>query len=279
MNHCDIKIALLDMNNNHKNQGMRNIIELAEHFKDASPFNIQVEYFDVRHKGQVPKVVDFDIFISSGGPGNPHREGHKWEDDFGNLLDEIWETNKTQSQKKYLFLICHSFQMAVIHWKLANVCERKSYSFGVMPIHKEGTKNHQDILLKNLPEPFYGVDSRAYQCIEPDYKRLDDLGMKIVAIEKDRPHISLERAMMAIRFSKEIFGTQFHPEADPDGFLENLKDESNVEAMIDTFGEAKYLETISRMNDDNKIVLTRAQIIPKFLKYAAEEITKEIMIN
>lgn len=279
MNHCNIKIALLDMNNNHKNQGMRNIIELAEHFKDLSPFNVQVEYFDVRHKEQIPKVSEFDIFISSGGPGTPHREGHKWEDDFGNFLDEIWETNKTQGQKKYLFLICHSFQIAVIHWKLANVCERKSYSFGVMPIHKKGAIGHQDILLKNLPEPFYGVDSRAYQCIEPDYKRLKALGMKIVAIEKDRPHVSLERAMMAIRFSKEIFGTQFHPEADPDGFLENLNDKSNVEAMIDTFGEAKYLETISRMNDDNKIGLTRAQIIPKFLKYATEKITQEIMIN
>lgn len=276
----DIRIALLDMNNNHKNQGMRNIIELAESFQKKSPFTVQINYFDVRYKGEFPKVSDFDIFISSGGPGNPHREGHKWEEEFSNFLDEIWETNKKKNkQKKHLFLICHSFQLAIIHWKLANVCERKSYSFGVMPIHKVGAERYPDILFKNLPEPFYGVDSRAYQCIEPDHKRLKDLGMKIVAIEKIRPHIKLERAMMAIRFSNEIFGTQFHPEADPDGFLENLKDESNVEAMIKTFGESKYLETIARMNDDNKIVLTKAQIIPNFLEYAAQKITKETLVN
>lgn len=279
MNQYDIRIALLDLNNNHPNQGMRNIKELAKNFQAVSIYDVQVECFDVRYKGEIPNINDFDIFISSGGPGTPQREGFKWEDEYANFLNEIWAINTTLHKKKYLFLICHSFQLAVIHWQIAKVCERKSYSFGVMPIHKEGVKNHQDILLKNLPEPFYGVDSRAYQCIEPNYKRLEALGMKIVALEKYRPHINLERAMMAIRFSTEIFGTQFHPEADPKGFLENLKDESNKLAMIKTFGEDKYLETIDRMNDEDKIVLTRSQIIPRFLQYAAEKIVNELVPN
>lgn len=98
--------------------------------------------------------------------------------------------------------------------------------------------------------------------------------MKIMAIEKSRPHINLERAVMAVRFSDEIFGTQFHPEADPQGMIENLKDEKNKTAMIENFGMEKYLETVDRIDDENKIILTRAQILPRFLQSAKKNILK-----
>ena len=221
----------------------------------------------------MPKVDYLDIFISSGGPGNPHREGYEWEQKFADFLDEVWAHNKNSEQKKFLFLICHSFQLASIHWKLGNICKRKSYSFGVMPIHKT-YQGENDFLLKNLPEPFYAVDSRAYQFIEPDHKKLDEMGMKIVGLEKVRPHIHLERAVMAIRFSEEIFGTQFHPEANPEGMIENLKDDKNRNAMIENYGMEKYLETLDRMNDPDKILLTQAQILPRFLQNAAEQLSK-----
>ncbi len=264
-----IKLALLDMNNNHPNQGMRNIKEISEAFRLQFESQVEVSYFDVRYKNEMPNYQDFDIYISSGGPGNPHREGYEWEDKFSNFLDQIWEHNRTFSQKKYVFLICHSFQLASIHWKLGNVCKRKSYSFGVMPIHKTKDGEH-DFLLENLPEPFYAVDSRSFQLIEPKVSVFEEMGMKVVAREKVRPHINLERAIMAIRFSDEIFGTQFHPEADPEGMMENLKVEANKEAMIKNFGEEKYLETVDRMDDPDKIVLTQAQILPRFLQKAAK---------
>lgn len=274
----DVRIALLDMNNNHPNQGMRNIKELAKAFQEQSDYDVSVDIFDVRYKAEMPKIEDFDIFISSGGPGNPHREGYIWEDKYAQFLDTIWQHNKEHDQKKYAFLICHSFQLAVIHFGIANVCKRKSYSFGVMPIHKS-EDGEKEFLFKNLPEPFYAVDSRAYQCIEPNQEKLNELGMKVVALEKIRPNVHLERALMAVRFSDEIFGTQFHPEADPIGFIKNLEDPKNKEAMAETFGMEKYLETIDRMDDDDKIVLTRAQIIPRFLQSAAEQITKNMVLN
>ena len=269
-----IKLALLDMNNNHANQGMRNIKEISQAFKENAEENIEIEVFDVRYKNEMPKVEDFDIFISSGGPGNPHREGYEWEQKFADFLDEIWNFNKENEQKKFLFLICHSFQLASIHWKLGNICRRKSYSFGVMPIHKT-YQGEDDYLLKNLPEPFYAVDSRAYQFIEPNHQTLEEMGMKIMGLEKVRPHIHLERAVMAIRFSAEIFGTQFHPEADPKGMMKNLEDEKNKEAMIEMYGLEKYLETVDRMDDPDKILLTQAQILPRFLQNATEQIVKE----
>lgn len=269
-----IKLALLDMNNNHINQGMRNINEISQIFKNNCDEKVEIEIFDVRYKNEMPNVEDYDIFISSGGPGNPHKEGYPWEQKYADFLDAIWKHNKNSEDKKFLFLICHSFQLASIHWKLGNICKRKSYSFGVMPIHKT-FQGEEDFLFKNLPEPFYAVDSRAYQFIEPNNKTIQELGMKIVALEKVRPHIHLERAIMAIRFSDEIFGTQFHPEADPEGMMKNLEDEKNREAMIQNYGMEKYLETLDRLNDDDKIILTQAQILPRFLQHATEMIMQK----
>ncbi|PWN61066.1 type 1 glutamine amidotransferase [Chryseobacterium viscerum] len=270
----DIRIALLDMNNNHVNQGFRNIKEISEAFQQNSEENIVIKTFDVRFKDEMPEIGDFDIFISSGGPGDPHREGLPWEDRFAHFLDAVFEHNKHSEDKKYLFLICHSFQLASIHWQLGNICKRKSYSFGVMPVHKS-EEGKQEFLFKNLKDPFYAVDSRAYQFIEPDHDRLEELGMTVMAIEKFRPHINLERAVMAVRFSNEIFGTQFHPEANPESLIENLKDEKNREAMIENFGMEKYLETMDRIDDEDKIILTRNQILPRFLQFAKKNILKE----
>jgi len=270
----NVRIALLDMNNNQANQGFKNIKEISENFKKQSEENISITGFDVRHKNEIPDIEDFDIFISSGGPGNPHREGFEWEQKFADFLDSVYEYNKHNDAKKYLFLICHSFQLASIHWDLGNICKRKSYSFGVQPIHKT-QEGEAEFLFKNLPDPFYAVDSRAYQFIEPNAERFEELGMKMVAIEKSRPHIDLERAIMAVRFSDEIFGTQFHPEANPDGMIENLKDEKNKEAMIENYGMEKYLETVDRINDEDKIVLTQSQILPRFLSDAKKNILKQ----
>lgn len=270
----NVRIALLDMNNNQANQGFKNIKEISENFQKQSEENISITGFDVRHKNEIPNIEDFDLFISSGGPGDPHREGFEWEQKFADLLDAVYEHNKHNDAKKYLFLICHSFQLASIHWGLGNICKRRSYSFGVQPIHKT-EEGEEEFLFKNLPDPFYAVDSRAYQFIEPNVERFEELGMKMVAIEKSRPHIDLERAIMAVRFSDEIFGTQFHPEANPDGMLENLKDEKNKEAMIENYGMEKYLETVDRINDEDKIVLTQSQILPRFLSDAKKNILKQ----
>jgi GMP synthase-like glutamine amidotransferase len=269
----DIRIALLDMNNNHVNQGFRNIKEISEAFQQNSEENVVIKTFDVRFKDEMPEIGDFDIFISSGGPGNPHREGLAWEDRFARFLDSVLEHNKFSEDKKHLFLICHSFQLASIHWNLGNICKRKSYSFGVMPVHKTD-EGKEEFLFKNLQDPFYAVDSRAYQFIEPDHDRFEELGMTVMAIEKFRPHINLERAVMAVRFSEEIFGTQFHPEANPESLIENLKDEKNREAMIKNFGMEKYLETMDRIDDEDKIILTRNQILPRFLQFAKKNILK-----
>lgn len=270
-----IRLALLDMNNNHPNQGMGNIVEIAAAFKAHSQEDVYFQKFDVRYKNEIPAIEDFDIFISSGGPGNPHSEGLEWEKPFYQFIDGIWNYNKQNIDKKYLFLICHSFQVACVHWDIAEVTERHSYSFGVMPIHKTAA-GRKDSLLKNLPDPFYSVDSRAYQVIQPKTEKLEQKGMEVICLEKIRPYVPYERAVMAIRFSKEIVGTQFHPEANPEGFLRALKVDQYRNAIISEHGIDKYQETIDRIDDEDKVVLTRREVLPGFLAFASSELTREM---
>jgi hypothetical protein len=42
--------------------------------------------------------------------------------------------------------------------------------------------------------------------------------------------------------------------------------------MIENYGEEKYLETIDRIDDDDKIKLTQSQILPRFLAKAKQKI-------
>jgi len=88
-----------------------------------------------------------------------------------------------------------------------------------------------------LHDPFYTVDSRDYQVIQPDEGRIKQLGAHVLAIEKERPHVPLERAVMAIRFSSYMIGTQFHPEADATGMSMYLQREDKKKTVIAEHGE------------------------------------------
>ncbi len=89
-----------------------------------------------------------------------------------------------------------------------------------------------------------------------------------MAIEKERKHVNLERCMMSIRFTNEIVGTQFHPEADPVGMKIYLLQEEKKNAIIDLHGEEKYLNMLKSLDDPDKIVLTQSIILPNFLYQA-----------
>ena len=54
-----------------------------------------------------------------------------------------------------------------------------------------------------------------------------------------------------------------------------IKDDKNKEAMIENFGMEKYLETMDRIDDEDKIILTRHQILPRFLQFAKKNILRE----
>lgn len=265
------KIAILDMNAGHPNEGMRCITMLTEDFLSKDGIKGQYDIFDVRVKNEIPKLEDYDIFISSGGPGTPLLMGESWEEKYFYFLDSVLHHNLSHHNKKHLFLICHSFQLACLHWDLARVTKRRSTSFGILPIFK--TKSgEQEVLFEGLQDPFYAVDSRDYQVIGPNEWKLDTLDGKVLCREKIRPNVSLERAVMAIRFSKEIFGTQFHPEADAEGMLRYFKRDDKRELVIKKYGKKIYLDMIEHLYDDDKIMKTNHTIIPRFLNLAIQAI-------
>lgn len=264
-----IKIAILDMNAGQPNEGMRCINLLVGQFLDGVGIKGSYDIFEVRIKSEIPRMEDYDIFISSGGPGSPLLTGSEWEKNYFELLDAILSNNLVYPKKKYLFLICHSFQLACLHWDLAKVMKRKSTSFGIYPMFKTQS-GELEPLFKGLDNPFYGVDSRDYQVVGPHEWKLDTLDGKVLCREKERSHVPLERAVMAIRFSREIFGVQFHPEADSEGMLHYFLREDMRKKVIKLHGQKKYLDMLEHLDDDDKILKTNRIIIPRFLQQATD---------
>ena len=268
MSTSPIRIAVLDLYEGVPNEGMRNIRQLIEELEADFHMLVKYDVFDVRLKSEVPGL-EYDAYISSGGPGSPlDSAGSYWEHKYFGLMDAIREHNtKTPHQKKHVLLICHSFQVFCRYYGYGLVSKRKSTSFGVMPIHKT-IEGHHDPILRSLGDPFWAVDSRDYQITQADEDKINGGGGSILCVEKLRPHVDLERAIMAIRFDEAFMGTQFHPEADALGMRMYLLREDKKELVIDKHGEKKYWEMLDHLNDPDKIMLTNETVVPRFLMTA-----------
>lgn len=264
-----VHIAILDLYEGQENQGMRGLREIIHQFAEINHLELYLKEFDVRQKKELPGD-SFDIYISSGGPGSPlETEGMEWDTLYFEWLQKMekWNNDPSNVQKKHVFFICHSFQLACRYFKVAKITKRRSTAFGVFPVHllKDGKS---EPVFEGLPDPFYAVDSRDYQAVQPNHKLLRELGSKILCIEKERPHVPYERALMGIRFTDHFIGTQFHPEADPTGMTIHLKTEKKKKIVIQNHGLAKWESMIEQLNDPDKILWTHDHILPNFLNIA-----------
>jgi len=264
----NIKVAILDLYAGVANEGMRGFKEILARYQEKNNLDMTVEIFEVRNNCEIPGT-DFDIYISSGGPGSPlDSEGTEWEKKYFSLIEQLEQHNQSDDpQKKYGFFVCHSFQLMCRRYKLGYINERRSASFGILPVHKTG-EGRDEVIFEGLGDPFYAVDSRSWQVINPDEKQFINLGMQLLAIEKIRPHVDLPRAMMAIRFSDYFIGTQFHPEADAQGIKNWLLKPEKKKEVIDEHGSDKYNEMLERLDDPDKLMLTQTNMIPNFLDEA-----------
>jgi len=262
-----LKLALMDMNDGTPNQGMRGLRIITEKFAHE----LDVTEFEVRQKGQIPDL-SFDIYISSGGPGDPRSGDGDWDQRWFQLIDALWQHNLHSQSKKFVFFVCHSFQMACHHFNLCAITRRKSTSFGIYPIHKTAA-GQNDLLLKDLADPYYGVDSRDWQLVTPKMDRFQQLGATIISLEKIRTHVEYERAIMGIRFSPEIVGTQFHPEADPEGMKVHFAQEENRQKVIKNFDLEKYDKMMQYLEDPQTIARTFEAVIPGFISSAIKSLS------
>lgn len=264
-----LSTALLDLYNGETNRGIPMLKTIVGRYADITTLH----HYDVRAKNEIPDL-SHDIYLFSGGPGDPLENDGPWFKRFFALIEALWQHNHSvdrPEEKKYVFFICHSFQMACHHFQLGEVSKRYKMSFGTYPVHRTHW-GKMEPLFEGLPDPFYIADFRRYQVLSPNHARLRALGANILCAEKLRSHVHYERAIMAIRFSPEMIGTQFHPEADPDGLLKYFWEEERKQSIIEEHGEARYHRMIHDLSSPDKIALTFSTIIPNFLNHAISQL-------
>ena len=268
-----VNIAILDLNEGKANQGMRCIREIIRHWGESNGLEVKSKEFDVRLNNQLPDT-SFDIYISSGGPGDPLvSRFDDWDIAWCRWVDKMerWNNNPSNTQKKYILFICHSFQLACRYFNAGLVCKRKSTAFGVFPVHMLESGKDEPVF-DGLRDPFYAVESRDHQVIQPKHDLLNNMKAKILCIEKSRPHVPYERAIMGIRFNEFMIGTQFHPEADAPGMSMYLQTEEKRQTVIESYGEEKLNNMLLHLNDPDKIMWTYGHIVPNFLNQSVEQL-------
>jgi GMP synthase-like glutamine amidotransferase len=258
MANTPLRIAILDLYDGAPNIGMHCIHHIIGEWSNKNKIKPSVSVFDVRGKAEIPST-DFDIYISSGGPGSPiDSKETEWDRLYTIWLDTMLELNKP------VLLICHSFQIACRHFELGTVCLRKSRQIGVLPVHTL----IEDDLFNGLQETFYALESRSYQIIAPNDEKINSMKAKIMALEKMRPKVALERALMAIQFSENMYGVQFHPEAALQDLVVYFNEPSTKQSIIDEFGIEKWNRIVDHLDQNSPIHSTHTHFIPNFLDKA-----------
>ncbi len=256
-----LQIAIIDMYDGEPNLGKGCIHGILEKWSKGKNIEIKSTVFRLRNYCEIPED-DFDIYISTGGPGSPIQSIHlDWDD-----LYTAW-LEKMVALKKPVFLICHSFQIACRHFEIGTVSLRKSSQVGILPVHPLNDNS----LFNNLQDPFFALESRHFQITEPNDEKIKALGAKLLALEKIRPNIPLERAIMAVQFTEKMFGVQFHPEAEPATLSSYFNEPSTRKAIVDEFGIEKWEQIIQHLKDPNTLEATYSNFIPNFLDKAIQE--------
>ena len=267
-----LRIAILDLYEGQANQGMRCLRQIIQQWGKEFQQQIVCDEFNVRLQQQVPDL-SYDVYISSGGPGSPlDSVGSAWEAAYFQWLSSIENWNsQLKNPKKFVFFICHSFEIVCRHYQVAAITRRKSTAFGVFPVHFTPV-GKKEIVFEGLNDPFYVVDSRDWQVVQPNQQKLEMMGAEILCIEKERPHVPYERAIMAIRFNEHMIGTQFHPEADALGMTLYLQTDEKKTMVTKNYGAEKWQSMIEGLNDPGKIMWTYARILPNFLQAATKQL-------
>ena len=182
-------------------------------------------------------------------------------------------TTADPAHRKHVFFICHSFQLAVRYFNAGEITARRSWSFGTFPVNSSNAGD-RDPLFDGLDDPFWVADFREYQVLHANHTILAHIGGSVLAFEKVRDHVPLERAVMAIRFSREWVGTQFHPEADAEGMIIHFNDPNRRRAIYDEYGEEKYRAMMRDLHDPERIDKTNTIVIPNFLRAAIAQLSE-----
>lgn len=264
-----IKVAILSMYSNPEAAGLNNIRQLLEE-QSGKYKGVHWEYtvFETRFRNQLPNPGEFDVFISTGGPGDPHDgAGADWENRYFQFLDKIFRQDFPDARPKFMFSICHSFQLLCRHFGIASVTEREEKPrFGVFSCAKNPEAS-DDPLFGKLQDNYLVVENRKWQCIPERNSRINQLGMKVLASENTQPN----SALMALRITPNWVATQFHPEA---GISSMRQQYGNQQEEINRkHGNGKWEELMQMLSNQNpSLDSTREILLPGFLQAAADRL-------
>lgn len=273
-----LRLCLVDMNNGVANQATRCFRRIFDAFaqkvRAANPsLEIQFKHVQPRNLGELPDR-DVDLVMSSGGPGSPF-DGYEdaWCTGYRKFLDSVVERNiKDSIRSPSLFVVCHSYEIAVTHFAIAEMTKREALKFGVMPCYvtDEGMRSE---VFRPFEDRLFVWEHRSWQAVNLDEKKLGELGGELWAVES-RPGGSVDKgpAHMAMRFAPGIIGTQFHPEADMPGVMAWINRPEHAADLRDAYGNALYERMIQTLKNPMRLARTFALLLPGWLARRYNEI-------
>jgi GMP synthase-like glutamine amidotransferase len=264
-----LRLCLVDMNNGHPNQAMRCFRVLIDGFfakvKAHNPgLDTRMIVVQPRNQHELPPD-DCDLYLSSGGPGSPfEHDGEPWLDAYRAWLDSIAERNvRDETAAPGLLGVCYTFELLIVHYRLADMVQRSSRKFGVMPVYMT-----DDGLQHPLTAPFrdrlFAFENRSWEAVNLDERRLRELGGKLLARES-RDGVSKGRGLLAFSFAPGIEGTQFHPEAEKPGVVAWLRKREQAEAFIEAYGAITYQRMLRTLDNPERLAKTFTTLIPGWL--------------
>jgi GMP synthase-like glutamine amidotransferase len=270
------------MNNGVANEATRCFRRLFEGFsarvRAANPgLDIHFRHVQPRNLGELPDGHNVDLVLSSGGPGSPF-DGYEdpWCTGYRKFLDLVIEkTLQDAYRSPALFVVCHSFEIAINHFGFAQMTRRDNLKFGVMPCYttEEGRRSP---LFEAFGDRLFVWEHRRWQATDLDEKKLKALGGQLLAVES-RPggEIDKGRGLLGFNFAPGIVGTQFHPEADRPGVMAWVNRPEHAADLKDAYGESLYERMLKTLSDPTRLARTYALLIPGWLTYRFNQLALE----
>ncbi len=274
-----LRVCLVDMNNGVANQATRCFRRIVDAFAlrvRAKNPNLEVAFKHVqpRNLGELPG--DEDLVLSSGGPGSPH-DGYDepWCTGYRAFLDRVVEDNlerPTASVK--VFVVCHSFELSILHFKVAEMQRRTSLKFGLMPAYMTAEGEQTDYL-RPFGYRLFCWEHRNWEAVNLDAARLRALGGALLSRETAEGGAYKGDALLGLRFAPGVDGTQFHPEADKPGVMNWIERPEHKVAVTDAYGEALYERMVKSLGNPDRLAKTFALVLPGWLTTRFNLLAKE----
>ena len=274
-----LRLCLVDMNNGVANEATRCFRRLFDGFvhrvRAVNPdLPVTFKHVQPRNLGELPEE-NADLVLSSGGPGSPH-DGFEdpWCVGYRKFLDGVLETNlRAPEGAPQVFVVCHSFEIAINHFKVAEMTKREQLKFAIMPAYptEEGMA---DPLFAPFGERLFVWEHRRWQAVNMNERRLDALGGKLLCRESRPGRTDKGEAVVGFRFAPGIVGTQFHPEADRPGVMAWINRPEHAADLRDAYGNALYERMIKTLDDPTRLARTYALLIPTWLQHSFNQLAR-----